>query len=123
LDFSLNVGQQYDIAITYDVILEHFSEGSYDKAWLETTLKVHKKWQKILPVNIAQLSSNQQYRSERSNYESIIIKMLSLGYSKTKIAGILLSSLIIFRKTDRRLLLKILKYLLKLKKETISAPY
>ena len=49
LDISMAVGQKYVNYVTNDVLLEHFSEGSYNQAWLDDTAKFHKKWADRLP--------------------------------------------------------------------------
>ncbi|HIZ26975.1 glycosyltransferase [Barnesiella sp. An55] len=49
LDISMAVGQKYVNYVINDVLLEHFSEGSYNKAWFDDTVKFHKKWADRLP--------------------------------------------------------------------------
>lgn len=41
IDFSLRVGQSYDVAVCYDVTLEHFSKGTYTNDWLIDTIAYH----------------------------------------------------------------------------------
>ncbi|WP_298662430.1 glycosyltransferase [uncultured Barnesiella sp.] len=52
LDISMAVGQKYTNYVTNDILLEHFSEGSYNQAWLDDTAKFHKKWADRLPFYI-----------------------------------------------------------------------
>lgn len=47
IDFCLNVGLQYKIKVVYDILLEHLSLGSYDKNWMEDTIKLHRKWNNL----------------------------------------------------------------------------
>ena len=51
LDLSLAVNQKYDVVVTFEVFLRHFSEGNYDQNWFEEMLKVHAKWSHVLPLN------------------------------------------------------------------------
>jgi hypothetical protein len=41
IDFSLRVSQKYDVAVCYDVNLEHFSKGTYTNDWLTYTISYH----------------------------------------------------------------------------------
>lgn len=52
LDISMAVGQKYVNYVTNDVLLEHFSEGSYDQSWLDDTARFHRKWADRLPFYI-----------------------------------------------------------------------
>ncbi|HEX8460372.1 MAG TPA: glycosyltransferase [Segetibacter sp.] len=52
LDFSLHVGQHKKVVVVYDVLIDHFSGGSYDLDWMKGIMMVHKKWRKHLPVII-----------------------------------------------------------------------
>ncbi|MDM8268481.1 glycosyltransferase [Barnesiella viscericola] len=52
LDISMAVGQKYVNYVTNDVLLEHFSEGSYNQPWLDDTVRFHRKWADRLPFYI-----------------------------------------------------------------------
>src|ERR1700712_2326715 len=56
IDYSIAVGQQYKVCVTYEVLMNHLSEGSYSRGWLEDTLKLHKKWAGHLPINTKNFS-------------------------------------------------------------------
>jgi hypothetical protein len=47
IDFSLRVGQRYKVAVSYDIIIEHFSEGAFSNEWLISNIKYHNKGNKI----------------------------------------------------------------------------
>jgi len=49
IDFSLAVGEAYEIAVTFDVLMSHFSEGNFSKEWLNAMIYIHKKRKKQLP--------------------------------------------------------------------------
>jgi signal peptidase I len=42
LDFSLRVGKNHNLAVVYDVLLEHYSSGGYAADWIDSTIKYHK---------------------------------------------------------------------------------
>lgn len=68
VDYSIAVYQKYKVAVTFDVLVEHFSSGSFGEEWAEETLKLHKKWKKYLPVNLARLDPETQKSQEIGAY-------------------------------------------------------
>jgi len=79
LDLSLAIGQKYKVAVTYDVLLEHFSEGSFDKNWMLDSIKLHEKWNNILPINCESLSRDQVIYSEKATFKHFIKLLSSLN--------------------------------------------
>lgn len=69
LDFSIAVNQRYQVAVTFEVLLKHFSEGNFNQTWRAQILKVHKKWPHVLPLNIDGLPDSSLKRIERDAYE------------------------------------------------------
>ena len=51
LDFSLSLGTSGSICVSHEILLEHFSEGSFSSLWLHDTIQIHKKWKNSLPCN------------------------------------------------------------------------
>ena len=49
LDFSLQIGMLYKVMVTHEILLEHFSSGSFNSAWLKDTEALHEKWKHSLP--------------------------------------------------------------------------
>jgi hypothetical protein len=81
LDFSLAVQQEYDVAVTYEILLKHFSEGNFSAGWREDTLKLHKKWSRILPVNTDGLEESTLNRYERRAFKAFFRRSLDAGES------------------------------------------
>lgn len=69
IDFSLNVGQDHKILVTYAILLYHASEGNFDSKWLREMIKVQHKWDYLLPKNCNQFS-----KMEVLNTENIALK-------------------------------------------------
>jgi hypothetical protein len=65
LDLSLSVGEKYQVVVTYDILLEHFSEGKNDKVWAEQAHVVSKKWKHGLPRHSLPLSKNELEEVEK----------------------------------------------------------
>jgi len=93
LDFSLNVGKKWDVGVTFDVLLEHFSEGKYDREWVESALLVHKKWNGALPRQTGYDFDKQECAAlEQKAFETLIYAMADAGYLKGQMRPILWNS-------------------------------
>ncbi|WP_143960775.1 glycosyltransferase [Litoribacter populi] len=81
VDFSLAVAQKYKVMVTFDVLLTHFSEGRFDRKWLDATLKVQEKWNHCLPFYLSDVPKNLIYKTEKGAFKKSIKQMLDWGYS------------------------------------------
>jgi hypothetical protein len=79
IDFSFSVAQAYEIAVTYDILLNHFSEGNYNQAWVDENIKLHKKWAHHLPVNLQGLTDKEQIKAEKMTFKSYVDKLITLN--------------------------------------------
>ena len=50
LDISLQSLQHKKNAVVFDILIEHFSEGSINEAWFRASLAFNRKWKDLLPV-------------------------------------------------------------------------
>jgi hypothetical protein len=112
LDFSIGIGRNYEVAVTFDILIEHFSEGNTDKNWLKEILKVHEKWSSHLPLNYANLTPLQVYALEKKGFKSFIHIMRDYGYNFIKICQ-MLNVGAASKAVGAKLLLKMYFYLLK----------
>jgi hypothetical protein len=78
VDFSLAVGQKYKIAVTYDILLLHLSDGNYNSTWVYDSMKLHKKWNKHLPINIQGLTPKQQIATEKVTFKKFTEQLIEL---------------------------------------------
>jgi Glycosyltransferase like family len=85
IDFSLQVSQKYKNYVAFDILLEHFSEGKLNKAWLKSSFLVSKKWKHVLPVSVHILSHQQQVHYHWQSLHVLIKHMFKLKYSPIKI--------------------------------------
>ena len=113
LDFSLTVGQYFDVAVTFDVLLEHFSEGGYNREWFFDTLKLHEKWQAELPKTIEPISDKLTAKMEKRALLRILFKMFQLGFTSQYIFAFL-SNYKKQIKMSNELYLKHIYYLIKI---------
>ena len=118
LDFSLAISQSYKAVVTFEVLLKHFSEGKFDKVWMDEVLKVHKKWAELLPVNKAGLAENRLKQIERNALEHFMQQSLNTGYyTKAELA------MMVWRTRESRIAtlsfpFKLWKKLYKMKRQT-----
>lgn len=81
LDFCLGVNQHYEVAVTFDVLIEHFSDGNFDDKWLRENLKMHAKWSHLLPLNLTGIPQHQLMAGEVHAFRSVLKKMFRSGFS------------------------------------------
>ncbi|MBP8067249.1 MAG: hypothetical protein KAY27_01685 [Pedobacter sp.] len=82
LDFCLNVGRAFDISVTFNILMEHFSEGGYNKQWFIETLKFQEKWQYMLPKSVATISNRTKRTIEKRAYLILFERLINLGFEK-----------------------------------------
>ena len=75
IDFCLGVGEKFSVGVTFEILIEHFSEGNFSKFWLGEILKVHKKWSHKLPVNLAELEKEEMLTGEKQAFKSLLKRM------------------------------------------------
>ena len=77
LDFSMSVLQTHRIFVTFDILLEHYSLGSFNRDYIRNALIFHKKWKRKLPVSTLNLErktiANIEYNS-CFNFSSLLTK-------------------------------------------------
>lgn len=112
LDFCLNVGSNYDIIVSFEVLMAHFSEGGYDKTWFFETLKLHEKWEGQLPRCTISLTYREKQLIEKRAYKRIISKLVELNFKRSEIINFLNQQKTKFG-IDRALFLKLKFYLIK----------
>jgi hypothetical protein len=81
IDFSLALYPYYDIAVTFEVLIRHFSEGRFEKEWLDISLKLADKYRNALPLSTTALSKKERMELEIKTAKNIIVKMLRSGYA------------------------------------------
>lgn len=93
LDFSIAVNQEYQVAVTFEVLLKHFSEGNFNQTWRTQMVKVHQKWPHLLPLNIDGLPDSSLKRIERDAYEVFLQKAVEEEwFSKWELARLIWTS-------------------------------
>ncbi|MEO6524539.1 MAG: glycosyltransferase [Mucilaginibacter sp.] len=81
IDFSLTIGQEKTVAVTFDVLLEHFSEGSYNEHWLKDTIKLQDKWFHILPKEAEPHTLQDKIRIEKKSFRYFVEQLVKSNQS------------------------------------------
>ena len=82
LDFSLQIAasKQYKnyVCCSHEVLVEHFSTGTYDQNWYRDTIRLHNlKWNKILPMKVHGLNlSKKKEKKNEEKYLNIFLRCL-----------------------------------------------
>lgn len=93
LDFCLNVFGKHKIVVTYNVLMKHASEGNFNKSWLDEILKIHKKWNRNLPLTTSDATETEIYFTEKRAIKNRIEEMLEWGYSFKSIQKMLIAGI------------------------------
>jgi hypothetical protein len=80
LDFSLAVGQDYKVVVTYEILLTHLSEGSFNRTWMIETLKLHEKWKHHLPVLRGKLTKQEVFYIEKYTFRHFLMQIVELNF-------------------------------------------
>ncbi|WP_231460459.1 glycosyltransferase [Pedobacter sp. Leaf132] len=89
IDFSLQVGKKYEINVRYDILLQHFSEGNFNRSWLNEIIKLHQKWSIFLPITTVDLDNKTLQGIEKRTFKDFINKALFYGISKRQLFKVL----------------------------------
>lgn len=84
-NYDLNISFEYikhgyTIVVTNDILIEHFSTGTLNEEWVDSTYKIHNLYKSILPLG----SFNKDKKNEIANAKKFINECLK--HKKNKIA-------------------------------------
>lgn len=108
LDFCFQVGEHFNVAVTFDILIAHFSEGGYKKDWWLDTLRLHDKWKRRLPKYTADLDGDEKYQVEENAYMELIYLLEEMGYTH-RYLGVFFTNQLIGRQMKWRMYFRVLK--------------
>jgi hypothetical protein len=86
IDYSLQaIAKGYTNYVAFDILLEHFSQGSLSKPWLESTYLIAKKWKHTLPLSTHQLKHKQWVQYHWQSLHILIQHLFNFNYPAGKI--------------------------------------
>lgn len=89
VDYCLTIKQHYRVVVTFNVLIEHFSEGGYNEDWFNDVLKMHSKWKSKLPLSIEDYVPSVQHSLEKRSYKLLLEQLVAMGFSFKKIKSFL----------------------------------
>ncbi|RZL46616.1 MAG: hypothetical protein EOP00_14425 [Pedobacter sp.] len=89
LDFCLGVGKKFDVEVTFNVLMAHFSEGSFGKEWFLTVHKLHQKWYNQLPKSSIKITEQFKQVVEKRAFKRAIVNFLKFGFTKDYVFDLL----------------------------------
>jgi hypothetical protein len=81
IDYSLQVFSYYKVCVVFDILIHHYSDGSYSRQWMNSMIAVSKKWKKQLPRSVRKLSKDELIRQHWTSMGVFIEKLIALKYS------------------------------------------
>lgn len=91
LDFSMQIAasKQYKnyVCCSLQVLIEHFSLGSYNRSWYQDTIRMHKqKWNKMLPLKVegVKLDKKKEKWYEERYFYFFVRDLIKAGYPEKK---------------------------------------
>lgn len=72
IDISMAIGCKYKVVVSYDILVEHFSQGSLNMEWLKNSLLVHEKWASELPRSVQSVTRKEKAICEKRTYRFLL---------------------------------------------------
>jgi len=104
-DISLQVKQYLRVCVVFNVLIEHFQQGSINKSWFESVLALNRKWRNKLPVFAKSIDKNKYLEYEWETLRTFVYWMESNGYEEKEIKNLILeiSSLLLINKQSKQI--------------------
>ena len=80
IDYSIKNFLLGKIIVTYNILLEHFSHGSFSVEWLDTQIMLSKKWKDKLPLMVSGTSNKDAADTELYNLRDLIALLIKHNY-------------------------------------------
>jgi hypothetical protein len=74
------VAQTHRVAVTFEILIKHFSEGSYDRKWMEENLTFFDKWNIRLPFSVEEFSPETIFRGEKTIFKFFIEQLMYFNF-------------------------------------------
>ncbi|QJD97553.1 hypothetical protein HH214_17570 [Mucilaginibacter robiniae] len=81
IDFSIKNFVLGKVVVTYNLLLEHFSFGSFNKGWVDTQRIITEKWKDKLPLLAPKVSQEQEDKAETLNLKDLIAILIDTDYN------------------------------------------
>jgi glycosyltransferase involved in cell wall biosynthesis len=85
IDFSLQVGSRYKNIVMFDVLIQHFSEGSLSKSWMDSLIKLQRKWKSSMPRTVYKLTLHEEEFYHWKSFQIYLEALARLQYPRSMI--------------------------------------
>lgn len=89
-DFSFQISTQWRICVTFDILVEHFSPGGYNRKWFEAAEIFHRKWKHRLPILPQEHDPEELGLVRQYAFEVLRSRLLAAGFSRKELVIIAL---------------------------------
>lgn len=113
LQFCLSLFNKYEVAVTYDILIEHFSEGSYNVGWIQDTLKLHKNFRHLLPISTVKVAKKEQKNIEKRTFKYFLKLLADKNHTILMSYALLTDYLMSSSQISLKLFIKLSYYVLK----------
>lgn len=88
VDYSLSVQKKYKVAVTFEILIQHYSIGNFNTDWIDSLIKVHEKWKNNLPLLVENFDGFDQKNEEKKALNFFSKLMLDNHYSVYKVLSL-----------------------------------
>jgi hypothetical protein len=81
IDYSLQVGTKYRVCVMHDLLLQHYSDGTPDQNWVDSAMRISKKWKHQLPVSVVKPTPGQLNLHHWHSLRVFLEQLFRLNYS------------------------------------------
>ncbi len=85
IDYSLQAAKSHKNYVVFDILLEHFSLGTLNKAWMESAFLIAKKWKYLLPLSTHRLNHKQWVQYHWQTLHVLMGHLFNFNYPAGKI--------------------------------------
>lgn len=82
LDFSLSIGEKYDVYVMNDISIEHLSLGNFDEQWFNNTIIVNEKWKNKLPIYSTEVPDLDSKILEYEGFKTMMYFIRKFGFNQ-----------------------------------------
>ncbi len=89
-DISIQVKQHLRVCVVFDILIEHFQQGTFNKTWFENTLLLNRKWKSKLPIAAKEIDKSKYPLYEWETLRTFIYWAAAAGYTEDELRKIIL---------------------------------
>ncbi len=89
IDYCLQINLKYRVVVSFNILMEHFSEGGYNQSWLDDTLKLQEKWGFSLPRSTKDIPESDQLFIKKRAYKELLERFVGMRWSLGQIISFL----------------------------------